>query len=257
MSGIADDERVDWCLSEARSVSVRTRVRLRAKYLGVSHVLLIIEIRVLSRVLAGNADLHVFVYKSHPFLSFLSFLHTCNASGSIMTKSEVPMYEKDEERYKTISGNASAEVKQSLADGLSLFMLRGRGFADSIGGRLEITVVDIHEKSEEPQKMEATVACEIVVEQGTHLNFCPPERLSHSTCVSFRHDKWGQKPAWRLFCLSCRPVRLLYTMRGGYPLPCNRCSTMPLLALAAAQGDSAVSAVSQVINMVYHSPATM
>ena len=83
-----------------------------------------------------------------------------------MTKPEVPMYFLDKERYKKIAGNAPAEVKQSLADNLSLFMLRGKGFADEIGGRLAITEVDIHAKNEEPQKMEAKVVCEIDVEQG-------------------------------------------------------------------------------------------
>lgn len=78
-----------------------------------------------------------------------------------------PMYVRDEERYKEISGNAPGEVKQDLADGLYIFMLRGRGFADSVGGRLKITEVNIQEKKEEPLKKEATVICEIDVEEGT------------------------------------------------------------------------------------------
>lgn len=83
-----------------------------------------------------------------------------------MPKPDTPMYLRDEERYLKIAGNASAEVKQGLANGLALFMLRGKGFADSVGGRLQISKVDVRAKSEEPQRLEAIVICEIDVERG-------------------------------------------------------------------------------------------
>ena len=80
------------------------------------------------------------------------------------------MYIQQDGRYKTIAGNASDEVKQTLADVLCTVMGRGRGFADAIGGRVRITDANIQEKVDEPEKLEAKVVCEIDVEEGMYLS---------------------------------------------------------------------------------------
>lgn len=90
--------------------------------------------------------------------------------GETKQQKQLPMYIQQDGRYKTIAGNASDEVKQTLADVLCTFMGRGRGFADAIGGRVRITDANIQEKVDEPEKLEAKVVCEIDVEEGMYLS---------------------------------------------------------------------------------------
>lgn len=76
------------------------------------------------------------------------------------------MYKIDPDRHLQVGGNASEDVKRHVVSVLSFFMHDGKGFADAIGGRLNVTEVSIQKKAEEPKRLEGKVVCEIVVEQG-------------------------------------------------------------------------------------------
>ncbi|THH04595.1 hypothetical protein EW145_g5407 [Phellinidium pouzarii] len=132
--------------------------------------------------------------------------------------SSPPMYILDEERYKKITGNASDEIKQHLVYSLYTSMARGQGFADSIGGRLRVSEADIHKKPDEPTKLEARIVCEIDVT----LDMLNGGGSLHGGCSAYLVDL---------------------------------CSTMPILALSLSFQKGSPAPVSQVINMVYHSPA--
>jgi len=99
-----------------------------------------------------------------------------------------------------------------------LFMKRGRGFADSVGGRVRITEVSIRPKDEEPEKLESYVVCETVVEE----DMVNGGGNIHGACSTYLIDI---------------------------------CTSLPLSALSLTSGGSGLSGVSQVINTVYHSPA--
>ncbi|EJD05257.1 uncharacterized protein FOMMEDRAFT_105485 [Fomitiporia mediterranea MF3/22] len=129
-----------------------------------------------------------------------------------------PMYESHEERYKEIAGNASDHVKQALAIGLNVFMGGGRGFADAIGGRLRIVSADVFRKADEPEKLEGKVVCEIDVEQ----DMVNGGGNVHGGCSAYLIDL---------------------------------CSTLPIIALSQSTERGGNGGVSQVIDVVYHSPA--
>jgi acyl-coenzyme A thioesterase 13 len=78
----------------------------------------------------------------------------------------LPAYESTEERAVRVQGNASVEVKQHVLAMLNIFMSKGKGFADSVGSRIQVAEVDIRPKDDEPKKLEGRVVCEVVVEEG-------------------------------------------------------------------------------------------
>ncbi|KAH8109507.1 HotDog domain-containing protein [Phellopilus nigrolimitatus] len=129
-----------------------------------------------------------------------------------------PMYVYNKERYKDIAGNATDEVKQHMTDMLFTFMGRGKGFSDAIGGRIKIIEVNIQEKAQEPQKQEGMVVCEIDVEE----DMVNGSGNIHGGCSAYLVDL---------------------------------CSTLPICALGKASGRNGIGGVSQVIDVIYHSPA--
>jgi len=64
-----------------------------------------------------------------------------------------------------IGGNAPPESKKFVMDMLRSMMRKGRGFADTVGGRLSITQVSILNKSEEPSRVEGRVVAEITAQE--------------------------------------------------------------------------------------------
>lgn len=93
---------------------------------------------------------------------------TCEACGSsaiIHDHGEAGI-----EEAANIGGNASDEVKESVATTLYVVVMRrGQGFADSIGEHVRITEVSINQKAEAPGKKEGRVVCETTVTQSQRL----------------------------------------------------------------------------------------
>ena len=79
----------------------------------------------------------------------------------------VPMFIDDAERYRDIRGNVSDEVKRALSSVISTEMLKGRGFADGIGGRLCIVEANVIPKTDEPERLEGRVISELDITEGT------------------------------------------------------------------------------------------
>lgn len=131
-----------------------------------------------------------------------------------------PAFAMDDSLLSSIKGNASDDIKKHLAAVLNLFMGRGTGFADSVGSKIQLTEVWIQQKTDEPERQEAKVVCEITVDEDM-LN---GGGSIHGGCSAYLVDV---------------------------------CSSLPISALGLITGGSGVGGVSQVINMVYHSPARL
>ncbi|GJJ14038.1 hypothetical protein Clacol_008295 [Clathrus columnatus] len=74
---------------------------------------------------------------------------------------------------QNMKGNASDEIKAACARMLRMY--RGKynkktntSFVDYIGARIQITEIDIQPMAIAPNRKEATVICEITVEEGKH-----------------------------------------------------------------------------------------
>ena len=72
----------------------------------------------------------------------------------------------DPSRYQEIPGNASDEVKKTIAQIVQLIVGHGKVFAADIGFRVSLISMDIQQKAEEPAKREARVVTEIDVQEG-------------------------------------------------------------------------------------------
>ncbi|KAL5479088.1 hypothetical protein ACEPAI_2376 [Sanghuangporus weigelae] len=129
-----------------------------------------------------------------------------------------PMYVHDATRHASIAGNAPTSAKQQMVSALCVFMHGGSGFADAIGGRLVITEAEITRKRDEPERMEARVVCEIGVEQ----DMVNGGGNMHGGCSAYLIDV---------------------------------CSTLPIIGLMDAMKRGGRGGVSQVLDVVYHSPA--
>lgn len=67
---------------------------------------------------------------------------------------------------KEPAGSASQELKERVTGTFYMLMARGSGFGDSILRRTRITEVSLNARINEPTKKEATVVCELDVEEG-------------------------------------------------------------------------------------------
>lgn len=65
-----------------------------------------------------------------------------------------------------VPGSASQELKERVTGTFYMLMARGSGFGDSILRRTRITEVSLNARINEPTKKEATVVCELDVEEG-------------------------------------------------------------------------------------------
>ncbi|KDQ64055.1 hypothetical protein JAAARDRAFT_144471 [Jaapia argillacea MUCL 33604] len=125
----------------------------------------------------------------------------------------------DLEQASKIPGSASPEVKLLTSEWLTFISGSQTSFASSIANRLVLTAVDIRKKEEEQGREECRVVCEIGV---------APDMLNgagsiHGGCSAFLVDT---------------------------------CSSLPIAGLRKHKNNLVNMAVSQSINMVYHSPAT-
>lgn len=94
-----------------------------------------------------------------------------------------PAYDVDENLLDTIKGNASDDVKKHLIAILHLFMVNGKGFADTVGSKIKITEVWLQSKADEPERQESKVICEITVEEGA-LSYDPfPFVYQQTNCI--------------------------------------------------------------------------
>lgn len=81
----------------------------------------------------------------------------------------------EDEDIVHITGNASDEIKRLLAKPSAFFTnlpppdTHGLIFGQSITERLVVTGVSVHSKTEEPEKLEGRVVCEITVKEGVFL----------------------------------------------------------------------------------------
>ncbi|KAF9236188.1 HotDog domain-containing protein [Melanogaster broomeanus] len=122
-----------------------------------------------------------------------------------------------------IGGNASIELKQSLADHViaiaKVNKARGiRGFEPVIYSRIEYKEVSVLQKAEEPEKLEGRVVCEMTVENDM-LN---GRGTLHGACSALLIDN---------------------------------CSAMPIALLSLVTTGKAELGVSQSMNVLYHAPA--
>ncbi|KAJ3528854.1 hypothetical protein NMY22_g9241 [Coprinellus aureogranulatus] len=123
-----------------------------------------------------------------------------------------------------ISGNASIETKEALADIPRFYGIytgsahKGPIFAEDVHKRMRVTEISIIKKAEEPSKLEGRVVQELIVEEDM-LN---GGGSVHGGCSAFLVDI---------------------------------CSTMALIALEFEISRTMSRTVSQSLNVVYHSPA--
>jgi acyl-coenzyme A thioesterase 13 len=103
-----------------------------------------------------------------------------------------------------IAGNASDDVKKLLTSRHPM-LWTPQGFAHEIFNRLKVTEISIQPKAEEPEKMEARVVLETIVENGASSlilktlkpDFCPPPPTDmvngaggiHGACSALLVDK--------------------------------------------------------------------
>ncbi|KAG7090631.1 hypothetical protein E1B28_009733 [Marasmius oreades] len=124
-----------------------------------------------------------------------------------------------------VSGNAPDIIKRVAAyPSVSMFAIdgdheKGTGYSDEIVKRMVVTEVSIVSHPEEPSKKVGRVVCEMEV----HDDMVNRTRTIHGGCSAYLVDI---------------------------------CSSIALTALALSNGRS-VDHVSQSLNMVYHSPATV
>ncbi|KAL1741759.1 HotDog domain-containing protein [Schizophyllum fasciatum] len=122
-----------------------------------------------------------------------------------------------------IAGNASPEVKAGYEDLVSRFFLRDgkpHGFAATVGTRLSIDEVSIVKKAEEPTREEGRFVCSLEVTEDM-LNGAGS---MHGGCSAFLIDF---------------------------------CSSLCLSAHSAHVYGAPIFMVSQALNIVYHSPASL
>ena len=75
----------------------------------------------------------------------------------------------------SVGGNAPDDIKELLVRLLRLWMVDdSRGFADPVGARTTISQVDIGPNPNGPTRRQATVVCEVDVQQGltTYIILC-------------------------------------------------------------------------------------
>jgi hypothetical protein len=80
---------------------------------------------------------------------------------------------------KSVKGNASDEIKEFVLNILRQLIFKvndTKGFSDSIGARIKVTEVSIHPKESFPKKQEATVVCELDVNQGWQFDNMNPDQ---------------------------------------------------------------------------------
>ncbi|KAJ7777597.1 HotDog domain-containing protein [Mycena maculata] len=122
-----------------------------------------------------------------------------------------------------VTGNADEKVKEMLSDPTTVFGLRGPNhkptFGNSILERIIVTHASVDSKAEEPLKKEGRVICELIVTEDM-LN---GGGNVHGGCSALLIDV---------------------------------CSTLALLAYQERKKPDSVN-VSQSLNIVYHSPATI
>ncbi|KAG0697292.1 hypothetical protein DFH29DRAFT_158258 [Suillus ampliporus] len=126
-----------------------------------------------------------------------------------------------------VEGNASPEVKHALLNSLHLMETSHvsrptgkpfRGFEAEFVSRMRLTEVSVLSKAEEPEKLEARVVFEAIVDEDM-LNRAAN---LHGGCLAMIIDL---------------------------------CSTSPFYVLGASTSGRGVFGVSQSLNIVYHSPA--
>jgi hypothetical protein len=157
-----------------------------------------------------------------------------------------------------IAGNVSLELKVSIVLQFKDIMVNktGIGFAQSVGMKFALTEISWLKNPEEPERMEARVVMEGVVDDG-EWSLRLLRRNCSDCCCESRHDKLLGIFARRMCCVSRRHVSrdqstaCLQIQYRGY-----RCSSTALVTFDMLT-DSYRGSVSQSLNVMYHSPASM
>ena len=66
----------------------------------------------------------------------------------------------------TMSGNATLEQKQQLLQWKVIFGIHGKGFADTVGRRVELVEASVVPQEHGPKRLQARVVAEVTVEEG-------------------------------------------------------------------------------------------
>ncbi|KAF9054653.1 hypothetical protein BJ165DRAFT_1337667 [Panaeolus papilionaceus] len=119
-----------------------------------------------------------------------------------------------------ITGNVPVEVKELPVKWLAVFRNRGKGFSGKIAKRLKVKDVSILPCVDDLGKMEGRVTCEIDVTP----DMCNAQGLLDQGCIVYLLDE---------------------------------CSTISMVVGNAAEGRMVPAGVSQTINVLFHSTATV
>jgi hypothetical protein len=103
-----------------------------------------------------------------------------------------------------ILGNVPPETLEALLDPRERILEgNGKRWAESVTSRLRLVEVTITPKLEEPEKKEARVVLEAVVEEGAIISSLSPDFGPKSLG---RYVEWWWNDAWRLRSDTCRRV---------------------------------------------------
>ncbi|PPQ65513.1 hypothetical protein CVT24_010809 [Panaeolus cyanescens] len=125
-----------------------------------------------------------------------------------------------EELMAGITGNVPIEIKELPVKWLGVFRRKGKGFSGNIAKRLQVKDVSILPSVDDPEKLEGIVTCEIDVTP----DMCNAQGLLDQGCIVYLLDE---------------------------------CSTISMVVGNAAEGRMAPAGVSQTINTLFHSAATV
>lgn len=90
-----------------------------------------------------------------------------------------------------VAGTASKELKELVTNAFYILMARRSGFGDSILKRTRITEISLDPKSSEPSKKEATVVCELDVEEGGYFRE-PAFSMVYTLLTASHYYNWEQ-----------------------------------------------------------------
>jgi hypothetical protein len=113
-----------------------------------------------------------------------------------------------------ILGNVPPETLEALLNPrVRILQGNSKQWADSVTSRLRIVEATITPKLEEPEKKEARVVLETVVEEGAIISSLSTGFGPKSLC---RYGEWRWNDAWRLRGDTCR--RVCSQLRFVYPV---------------------------------------
>lgn len=107
---------------------------------------------------------HCFFPYTLVFFPFVDPVSVAESENTFIVMSKSTNWQKL--ANEPVPGSASQELKGRVTRTFYMLMARGSGFGDSVLRRTRITEVSLNARINEPTKKEATVVCELDVEEG-------------------------------------------------------------------------------------------